>query len=278
LVVAKEAGFFREEGVALSILIPTVPEESLALVARGKADFGVGEQINLIQARAQGQPVISIAPLLLHTVVCLMYLKGGRIARLEDLRGRRVGWPGLAIDLPILSTMLDAAGLSLDDVQPVDVGFALTEALVSGKADAVFGAFVNYEQIEAEQRGAAVEFVSPTRYQVPDLYQLVLFTSDRVARRQPGLARGFLRAYQRGLTMAHEQPNEALGLYLNAHAMADPALSARTFDATLPYLPERLMQDESRWQAAHDWLLRRGAIGKAVPAEKLFTNRFVPKS
>src|SRR6185436_19616871 len=174
LVVAKERGFFREEGINLSILIPTVPEESLDLVAEGKADFGVGEQTNLIKARDAGAPLVSIAPLLEHTVVCLMYLKDGPIKRLENLRHRRVGWPGLEIDLPILGTMLDAAGLTHDDILPVDVGFGLTDALLTAKADAVFGAFVNYEQVEARSRGAEVEFVSPTKYGVPDLYQLVL--------------------------------------------------------------------------------------------------------
>src|SRR5438876_2285388 len=125
IVAAKEKGFFRDEGLELSILVPTVPEESLDLVARGKADFGVGEQTNLIKARAHGQPLISIGPLLAHTVVCLMYLKNGPIKSLEDLRGKRVGWPGLEIDLPILGTMLEAAGLTHADIVPVDVGFAL---------------------------------------------------------------------------------------------------------------------------------------------------------
>ena len=50
-IVAKEQGFFREEGLDLSIVVPTVPEESLELVARCKADFCVGEQTNLIKAR-----------------------------------------------------------------------------------------------------------------------------------------------------------------------------------------------------------------------------------
>ncbi len=35
-IVAKEQGFFRDEGLDLSIIVPTVPEESLALVARGQ--------------------------------------------------------------------------------------------------------------------------------------------------------------------------------------------------------------------------------------------------
>src|SRR5438093_13309602 len=74
IVAAKEKGYFREEGMELSILIPTVPEESLDLVAHGKADFGVGEQTNLIRARAQRQPLISIGSVLAHTVVYLMHL------------------------------------------------------------------------------------------------------------------------------------------------------------------------------------------------------------
>ena len=275
LVAAKVRGFFREEGLEVSILVPTVPEESLDLVARSKADFGVGEQTNLIKARDQGHPLISIGPLLAHTVVCLMYLKDGPIKRLENLRHRRVGWPGLEIDLPILGTMLEAAGLTHDDILPVDVGFALTDALLSGKADAVFGAFVNYEQVEAELKGASVEFASPTTYGVPDLYQLVVMTSDRMVRQHPHVVRGFTRALTRGLTFIHQRPDEALGTYLKANAMADPALSAKTFDKTWPYFPELLTQDESRWAAARDWLLKRGVIKEQMPLDTLFTNRFV---
>lgn len=276
-IVAKDQGFFRDEGLDVSILVPTVPEESLDLVARGKADFGVGEQTNLIKAREQHWPLVSIGPLLTNTVVCLMYLKEGPIQRLENLRHRRVGWPGLESDLPILGTMLEAAGLTLDDILPVDVGFALTDALLTGKADAVFGAFVNYEQVEAESRGASVEFVSPTHYGVPDLYQLVVMTSDRMVVRHPTVVRAFARALTRGLAFTHQHQNEALGTYLKANALGDPALSAKTFDKTLPYFPETLTQDPARWQAVHDWLLKRGAIRKPIPLEKLFTNRFVPK-
>ncbi|WP_447977425.1 ABC transporter substrate-binding protein [Candidatus Nitrospira bockiana] len=276
-VVAKEHAFFRDEGLDLSIVVPTVPEESLDLVARGKADFGVGEQTNLIKARAHGAPLIAIGPVLNDTVVCLMYRKDGPIQRLEDLRGRRIGWPGLEIDLPVLGTMLNAAGLTHDDIHPVDVGFALTDALLSGRADAVFGAFVNYEQVEAQLRGAAIEFVSPTRFGVPPLYQLVLFTSDTVLRRRPDLARGFARAVSRGLALTHEHPHEALGLYLKAHPLADPALSAKTFQATLPYLPETLDQDADRWQRVQDWLIARGVISRPIPLHRLFTNACVPR-
>jgi putative hydroxymethylpyrimidine transport system substrate-binding protein len=277
IVNAKARGFFGDEGIDLSILIPTVPEESLELVAHGKADFAIGEQTNLIKARAAGDPLISIGPLLAHTVVCLMYLTDGPIKTLADLRGRRVGWPGLEIDLPILGTMLASANLGFDNIVPVDVGFGLTEALLNGKAEAVFGAFVNYEQVEAVARGAFVTFVSPSEHGVPDLYQLVVMTSDRLLRRDPRLVRGFARALSRGLTAMHENPEESLGLYLKAHAMADPTLSAKTFDATRPYFPETLKQDPDRWRAVHDWLLTRKVIGTRMSLDKLFTNAYLPK-
>ncbi len=277
IVVAKEGGFFKEEGLRVSIIVPTTPEESLDLVAHGKADFGVGEQTNLIRARSLGQGLVSIGPLLEHTVVCLMYLKEGPIKRLENLRHRRVGWPGLEIDLPILSTMLEAAGLSRDDVLPVDVGFGLTDALLTGKADAVFGAFVNYEQVEAETRGAAVEFASPTQYGVPDLYQLVFMTSDHMMKRRPDLVRRVSRALGRAYALIQERPNVALLLYLKTNQTVDPELSERTFRATLPYFPKTLKQDPRRWKAVRDWLHQRGIIEVPMPLPSLFTNTFVPK-
>src|SRR5919201_414255 len=92
-------------------------------------------------------------------------------------------------------------GLAHADIVPVDVGFALTDALISGNADAVFGAFVNYEQVEAEMKGASVEFVSPTQYDVPDMYQLVVMTADRMVRSKPEIVRKFVRGYTRGLAM-----------------------------------------------------------------------------
>src|SRR3989475_9894503 len=277
IVAAKEKGFFREVGLELSILVPTVPEESLDLVGHGKAAVGVGAQTNLTKPRAPGQPLISLGPLPAHTVVGLMYLKNGPIKSLEDLRGKRVGWPGLEIDLPILGTMLEAAGLTHADIVPVDVGFALTDALISGKADAVFGAFVNYEQVEAESKGASVEFVSPTQYNVPDMYQLVVMTSDRMVKQKPEVVRKFVRAYARGLALVHEQSDEALSLYNKANAMADRTLSARTFGATLPFFPRELRQETARWKAVHDWLYARSVIKKKLPLKDLFTNAFVPK-
>src|SRR2546428_566368 len=180
IVAAKEKGFFREEGLELSILVPTVPEESLDRVA-------------------------------------------------------------------------------------------------SGKADAVFGAFVNYEQVEAELKGASVEFVSPTQFNVPDMYQLVVMTSDRMVKQKPEIVRKFVRAYARGLALVHAQSDEALSLYTKANAMADPTLSARTFGATLPFFPRELTQEPARWKAVHDWLYRRGVLKKKLPLKDLFTNAFVPK-
>lgn len=277
-LIAKNQGFFREAGLDVSILVPTTPEESLDLVAQGKADFGVGEPIGLIRGRAQHRPLVSIGPLLTHTVVGLMYLRDGPIKRLENLRHRRVGWPGPERDQPLLAAMLETAGLTLDDILPVDVGLAPTEALLNGKADAVFGAFATHELVEAEARGASVEFVSPTHYGAPDFYQLVVITSDRMVAKHPTVVRRFTRALAQGLSFTHQHPNEALGTYLMAHAVADPALSAKAFDKTWPYFPESLAQDPARWQAVHDWLLARGALARPIPLEQFFTNRFVPET
>lgn len=248
----------------------------MALVVTGKVDFGIGGQTAWPKARDRGWPLVSIGPLLTSTGGGLMPLKEGPIKRLEHLRHRRLVLPGHDLDLPILATMLEAAGLTLEDVILVDVRFALTEALLAGRVDAGFGAFVNYQQVEAERRGVAVDCICPSWSGVQDLYQLIVMTSDQMIAKHAPLVRGFSRALTWGLAFTHQYPNEALGAYLKANPMADPALSKKIFDKTRPYVPETLVQEPKRWQAVHDWLLNRKVITKPLAVATVFTNRFVP--
>lgn len=277
LFVAKERGYFAEEGLELSIVVPTVAEESLELVGRGKADFGVGEQSNVILAASRGLPVVAIGPLLAHTVVVFMVLDESPVAGPADLRGKTIGWPGIEIDLPFIHAVAESSGLGPDDYDLVPVGFNLTEALLKGEVDAVFGAFQNYEGVEAELKGHRVRFFQPADYGVPDLYQLVLLTSRTLADEEPELCRGFMRAVGRGLEAAHREPSGALESYLKANPTLRGELTEKTFEATLPFLarPEELAMEEGRWAAAQDFLFGRGVIDKRLALEELFTNRFV---
>lgn len=275
IFAAKEKGFFKEEGIDLSLVVPTAAEESLKLVGLCKADFGVGEQSNLILNRSKGLPLISTGPLLEHTVVVFMYLEGSGIKEVKDLKGKKIGWPGIDIDVPFIEAVTEHAGLKKEEYSLVSVGFHLTDALLSKEVDAVFGAFQNFEGVEAELRGARIGLFQLPEHGVPDMYQLIFFTNPELAKKNPDLCKRFMKALSKGMEMTIKNPDDALKSYYKLNPGLESNLSKKTFEATLPFFARTMTQSEERWANVQDFLYERGVIKKKTAMKELFTNQFV---
>ena len=63
IYVAKARGFYAKEGLEVSIIQPT-QSITTTLVATGKTDFGVSFTSDLIHARLEGLPLVSVAAIL----------------------------------------------------------------------------------------------------------------------------------------------------------------------------------------------------------------------
>jgi len=275
IFAAKEKGFFEEQGIDISTVVPTTAEESLKLVGLDKADFGVGEQSNLILNRSKGLPLISVGPLLEHTVVVFMYLENSGISKVKDLKGKRIGWPGIDIDVPFIEAVTEHEGLKKEDYTLVSVGFHLTDALLSEEVDAVFGAFQNFEKVEAELKGASIGLFQIPEYGVPDMYQLIFFTNEKKAKENPDLCKRFMSAIKKGMEVTIKNPEEALKSYYRLNPGLESELSKKTFEATLPFFARSMTQSKERWMSVQDFLYERGVIEKKTAIEGLFTNQFV---
>ena len=65
LYVARDNGFFKDHGLDVEIIQPGEAGAD-TMVATGAADFGVGYQEGMTQARIQGVPLVSIAAIIQH--------------------------------------------------------------------------------------------------------------------------------------------------------------------------------------------------------------------
>ncbi len=65
IYVAKELGYFKEQGLEVDILQPgqNITDQ---IVATGKSEFGVSYQENVIRARSENIPLVSIAAVIQH--------------------------------------------------------------------------------------------------------------------------------------------------------------------------------------------------------------------
>ena len=178
LFLAQERGYFAEAGLEVELYTPSDPTVVLQTVGAGRDDYGISYQTDVLLARAEEVPVVSIAALVQHPLMGVMSLESSGINRPADLVDKTVGYPGIPSQQAFLSTMMASDGASIDDLELINVDFNLVPAVISGQTDAVMGAYWTHETILAEQEGYPVSMMRVEEWGVPDYYELVLVTSE----------------------------------------------------------------------------------------------------
>ncbi|MCW5749936.1 MAG: ABC transporter substrate-binding protein [Alphaproteobacteria bacterium] len=232
LVVARERGYFKAQGLEVELIAPADPNDPPKLVAAGKADIAVSYQPQLHVQVAQGLPLLRFGTLVATPLNSLVVLRDGPVRAIADLKGRKIGYSVGGFEDALLKAMLEKHGLKLSDVTLVNVNFSLSPALISGQVDAVIGAFRNFElnQMDIVGRPGRVFFVEEEG--VPAYDELIL-----VAHRErlgDGRMRRFLDALEQGTQYLINHPKESWQLFIAAYKDRDDELNRRAWGDTLP--------------------------------------------
>ncbi len=264
LVVAREKGFFREQGLEVELVAPADPNDPPKLVAAGRADIAIGYQPQLHLQVHEGLPLVRFGTLVATPLNSLVFLDGGPIRSIRDLAGKRVGFSVGGFEEALLGAMLERAGLKLADVRLVNVNFALSAALLSGQVDAVIGAFRNFELNQLALEGRPGRAFFPEEEGVPPYDELIyLAHRDRLGR--PELSR-FLAAVERATFWILNRPEEAWTVFSGTARELQDELNRRAWAATLPrfaHAPAAL--DAARYTRFAAFLHERGLIGSPPP-------------
>jgi putative hydroxymethylpyrimidine transport system substrate-binding protein len=145
IIVAEEMGFFAEQGLDVEVIAPADPSDPPKLVAAGKIDLAVSYQPQLHLQVHEGLPLLRVGTLVATPLNCLLTLQDGPVETLADLKGRKVGFSVAGVEEALLGAMLKPHGLTLDDIELVNVNWSLSPALMSRQVDAEIGAYRNFE-------------------------------------------------------------------------------------------------------------------------------------
>ena len=99
---ALEKKYFEDEGLLVDVYIPSDPSTILQTVGAGQDDFGISYQPDLLLARSQGIPVVSIASIVQIPLNSIMSLSSSNISNPSDLKGKTNGYPGIPLNIGIL--------------------------------------------------------------------------------------------------------------------------------------------------------------------------------
>ena len=121
LYVAKDQGYYEEEGLDVEIIMPG---ESGAdqLVASGKADFGVSYQESITQARIQDVPIVSIAAVIQHNTSGFASPVEKNIVSPKDFEGKKYGGWGSPIEKSVIASLMKQENADPEEVSIINIG------------------------------------------------------------------------------------------------------------------------------------------------------------
>jgi putative hydroxymethylpyrimidine transport system substrate-binding protein len=276
LYVAMEEGFFRSRGLDVEIIVPADPSTPVTLAAARTFDVALTPQINYLIARSEGLPLLSIGALIDRNLGGLLALGASGISSMADLAGRRIGYSLAPLEPLLWRTMLECAGVSVKDVDLVNVRYATVAALLTRSIDAA-GAFRNFETIQVELQGADPVFFPQEEYCIPPTYDIVLVAHpDLVSERADDL-RAFLGGLAEGIAFVQSHPVTAFHRFTSALPDLDDELNRRAFDATLPlYAPGARHDEPEVWRAMQSYLCETGLMARTFAVEELYTASLLP--
>jgi len=278
LYVAVEKGYFTEAGIEVEFDY-SFETDAVALVGADELQFAVvsGEQVLL--ARAQGLPVVYVAAWYQQYPVAVVSKVDQGIVMPADLKGKKIGLPGLyGANYIGLEALLFSTGLSDADVTLDSIGFNQVEALATDQEQAV-SVYAANEPVQLRAQGYDLNEI-----RVADHVQLAsngLITNEKTIAENPDLVRRMTKVLLHGLADTIANPDEAYEMS-KAHipnlTEADQSVQKEVLARSIElWKADRLgFSDALAWQNMQDTLLKMGLLEKALDINQAFTNEFVP--
>ena len=275
LIIAEEKGYFSDVGLEVEIVAPADPSAPPKLVAAGQAELAISYQPQLHLQIAGGLPLLRVGTLVATPLNCLLILENGPIKTPADLKGKKIGFSVAGVEEALLVTILSRYGVSLDDVELINVNFSLSPALMSKQVDAVIGAFRNFELNQMDIENVPGRCIYIEEEGVPAYDELIYVANpDRMDRDM--LAR-FMRATELATQYIINNPEESWEVFAATSKELQNELNRRAWRDTLPRFALRPAAfDAGRYLAFQDFLAEAGLISETVPISRIAVDVSAP--
>ena len=277
-IAAKQKGYWAEQGLDVRIEPGGFEADPIKLVAAGSNDFGITGAEQLLQARANGVPIVAIYMELKDSPVGWMSLQSSGITKPEQFVGKKVGaWYGTNAE-PTFDALMNKLGIDTKKITRVPVKFDMNP-LYQGQVD-VIPVYLNGHPLEARRNGKIVSTVNPRDYGIR-LYGNVYFTTEKMIAERPEVVQKFVNGLARAWKETLADPDKAVDVLLQAEPKLDRGLELEVLKVSTDLFTgglkdERLgLMTRDRWDEVKRTMSTFADLPKDVAVEPAYTNRFV---
>ncbi|KAB2891149.1 MAG: ABC transporter substrate-binding protein [Desulfobulbaceae bacterium] len=276
-IIAQQAGFWKEEGLDVTIKPGGFEADPIKLVASGAEQFGITGGDQLLQARANGVPIVAIFAELRFSPVGWMSLQESSIKTPHDLIGKKVGTMAGTNVEPMFDALVAKLNIDATKIKKVPVTFSMAP-LFSGQVDAL-PVYLHGQPVEVALEGKKIDTINPADYGI-QLMGNVVFTSEKLIKERPELVnkyiKGLLRAWQASLA----EPDKYVDMMLKVTPGLKREIELASFKAMRPFIlgagPNEIgLMDPAQWQQTFDLLVHYAALPSGLKVEEAYDNSFI---
>ncbi|MFS2035555.1 ABC transporter substrate-binding protein [Polaromonas sp. CT11-55] len=280
-----EKGFFKEEGLNVTVDRGSGSAAAVQRVASGTYQFGYADLGTLTRHNAENRSRTVLAVYVAEddSPLALFSLQGKGITKPKDIEGKRIGvsqFDGARQMLPVLAhaNKIDLSRLTLKTVDS-----QLREIMLArGEVDVITGFTISsINQLTSLKQQFVV-----MRYKDfgVDGFGQALIVSPEFAQKNPNTVRAFVRALNRSIKAMIENPKEALASLKTRDSLVDLDGEARRLELLLgqliltPHVVKNGLSspDPKRLAAVIDSVLQTTDNKAPLPVASVYTDRFLP--
>jgi NitT/TauT family transport system substrate-binding protein len=222
--VAIDKGYFKAEGLDVTIDTAGGSLEPLNRLASGTYDMGFGDINSLIKFRDAnpGTPIKAIFMVYNKPPFSIVGRKSRGVVKPKDLEGKKLGAPAPDGAFAQWKIFTQANGIDASKVTIENVGFPVREPmLAAGQVDAITGfSFSSY--INLKDRGVPVDDITVilmADYGV-NLYGNAILVNPKFAAEKPEAVKKFLIAFLKGLKETVKNPDASVASVVKRNDVA----------------------------------------------------------
>lgn len=278
LYVAIEKGFYKDAGLDVQ-LDYSMENDNAVLLANDTIQFAIlsGEQVLL--GRDKQLPLVYVAAWYQQYPVGIVSKKSANITSIADLKGKKIGLPGLyGANYIGAIAMLDSAGLTESDVTLDSIGYNQVEVLMADREDAVV-VYVANEPVQLEAQGESITLLKAS--DAIDLVANGLVTNEKTLSENPELVKSMIAATLKGIQYTIDNPDEAFEIskkYVENLAAADQAVQKQVLVRSIEQWKAAQLgySQPNAWENMQRILTKMKLLTNAIDVSTCYTNELLP--
>jgi len=278
----KERGFYKDEGIDLTINEGRGSANTVQVVAAGSDTFGLADSSSVVATAAKGAEIKSVMSLLNSTGFSVVSLASAGIKTPKDLEGKKLavspGDPlGQLFRALAAHNKLDMSKISFVQVDPAAKVVAVLEkrvdALLGGADDQFF--LIKYKGEEP----AALRYADHGA----NIVGMTILTQGAIIKGKPDLVRRFVKATARSWDEAKKNPEAAVDAGLKAKADLNRQSTLDQLKVDIELMDSPNSKGRTGWGDQKDWeqtialLKQYREVVTDQPWTAFHTNEFLPK-